>query len=225
MSSFIARTALVAASALISTGAAHAQAVQSEAAVVRSASFEQFIGRVGGAKVETPAPVARIVPASFSPVVVAQPALVAAPARPAPSVRTPEAKPAAARIVQRRDDVERGCLAEAIMHEAGGEPEAGRIAVAEVIMNRAKSGIFPASICGVVNQKGQFTYPHGRPVKAAQQSRWQDAVSLASRMMAGVVQPVLQGAMYFHSVRVRPDWSTTARRITKIGAHVFYARR
>ena len=224
MSSFIARMALVAASALFSTGAAHAQTVQSEASVVRSASFEQFIGRVGGAKVETTASVARIVPASFSPVVVAQPALVAAPPRPGPSVRAPEEKPAA-RIVQRRDDVERGCLAEAIMHEAGGEPEAGRIAVAEVIMNRAKSGIFPASICGVVNQKGQFTYPHGRPVKAAQQSRWQDAVSLASRMMAGVVQPVLQGAMYFHSVRVRPDWSTTARRITKIGAHVFYARR
>lgn len=123
------------------------------------------------------------------------------------------------------DGIEKACLAEAILREAGGEPEAGRIAVAEVILNRSRSGIYPSSICGVVNQRGQFTFAKGRPVTAAQQGSWRAAVTLAAKMMSGEVNPVMGSAMYFHSVSVRPDWSGRARRLGRIGAHVFYARR
>lgn len=47
---------------------------------------------------------------------------------------------------------EQKCLAEAIYFEARSEPEAGQAAVAQVVLNRARSGLYPASVCGVVYQ-------------------------------------------------------------------------
>ena len=53
------------------------------------------------------------------------------------------------------------CLAGAIYFESKGEPLTGQLAVAEVIINRAKSGRFPADVCGVVKQRGQFSFVRG----------------------------------------------------------------
>ena len=56
------------------------------------------------------------------------------------------------------------CLSEALYFEARGETVKGQFAVAEVIMNRVKSGRFPGSVCGVIKQgtgkkyQCQFTY-------------------------------------------------------------------
>src|ERR1700736_1072907 len=44
------------------------------------------------------------------------------------------------------------CLAEAIYFEARGESWGGQAAVAQVVLNRVSSGLYPATICGVVYQ-------------------------------------------------------------------------
>jgi spore germination cell wall hydrolase CwlJ-like protein len=59
---------------------------------------------------------------------------------------------------------EQRCLAEAVYFEARSEPEEGQAAVAQVVLNRARSGLYPSSVCGVVYQNRhrhlacQFTF-------------------------------------------------------------------
>src|SRR3954453_3029952 len=54
------------------------------------------------------------------------------------------------------------CLATGIYFEAKSEPLAGQLAVGKVIANRADSnGRFPSSYCGVLFQRGQFSFVHG----------------------------------------------------------------
>ena len=50
------------------------------------------------------------------------------------------------------------CLSDMIYHEARGESESGQLAVAIVTINRAKSGKYPANLCNVIYQKGQYTW-------------------------------------------------------------------
>ena len=52
---------------------------------------------------------------------------------------------------QARSEVE--CLAQNMYFEAGGESEKGQLAVAFVTHNRALSGSFPGTYCGVVKQR------------------------------------------------------------------------
>ena len=49
-------------------------------------------------------------------------------------------------------------LARLIYHEAGNQPYEGRVAVAEVVMNRVHSSRFPDNITDVIYQPGQFSY-------------------------------------------------------------------
>ena len=48
-------------------------------------------------------------------------------------------------------------LARTVYSEARGEPYAGQVAVAAVVLNRVKSSSFPNTIAGVIYQKGAFT--------------------------------------------------------------------
>jgi hypothetical protein len=57
-------------------------------------------------------------------------------------------------------DAETECLARAVYYESKGEPLTGQLTVAEVVLNRAHSGRFPSTICGVVRQPGQFSFVH-----------------------------------------------------------------
>ena len=57
------------------------------------------------------------------------------------------------------------CLAKNIYYEAGLETRDGMIAVAQVTINRAGTGNFPGTVCGVVNQKTQVVVQQqDRPV-------------------------------------------------------------
>ncbi len=64
-------------------------------------------------------------------------------------------------------DAQQECLAQAVYFESNGEPLEGQLAVAEVIMNRAASGRFPATLCGVVRQKSQFSFVRGGHIPSA----------------------------------------------------------
>ncbi|WP_375293427.1 cell wall hydrolase [Novosphingobium sp. G106] len=114
------------------------------------------------------------------------------------------------------------CLAGAIYFEAKSEPLPGQLAVGRVIVNRSKSGRFPASYCGVVYQPSQFSFIRGRAMPAINTASqdWHEAVAIARIADAGSVRSPAEGALFFHAARVSPSWRAT--RIARIGNHVFY---
>lgn len=105
------------------------------------------------------------------------------------------------------------CLAVTIYHESRGEPLAGQYAVAYVILNRAESGKFPSSICGVVSQKGQFGGYKPR-AKINDKEAWEQAnrVAKASIKLHEAGFDTTNGALYFN----------TSKKGLKIGNHGFY---
>jgi len=120
-------------------------------------------------------------------------------------------------------DREKACLTEAVFKEAGAEPVVGRMAVAHVILNRTRSGTFPKTVCGVINQKGQFTYKHGGGIRRGAERQWAEARAVATLALSGVLSDVVKSALYFQSTRVRPSYSL--RQVARIGGHAFYVGR
>ena len=115
------------------------------------------------------------------------------------------------------------CLAQAIYFEARGEPLAGQIAVAEVVLNRRDAQGFPNSVCGVTNQGCQFSYVcDGISDTMKSSLARQRSEKLASLMLSGHERKLTDGALYFHTPAVRPSWSRKFTRTTKIGYHIFY---
>jgi len=117
------------------------------------------------------------------------------------------------------DDLQ--CMAGAIYFESKGEPLSGQLAVAEVILNRTKSGRFPKSVCSVVTQRGQFSFVRGGRVPAiAPNKQYRTAVAVARVALADAWDSPATGAMYFHARRVSPSWNRV--QVAAIGNHVFY---
>jgi spore germination cell wall hydrolase CwlJ-like protein len=120
------------------------------------------------------------------------------------------------------------CLAEAMYFEARGENVAGQLAVAEVILNRVDSVRYPDSVCGVVKQgadrKGcQFSYMcDGLKEHISNRRVFERIGKIAWLMLAGKPRTLTDEALYFHATSVRPAWSRTFVRTTKIGRHIFY---
>ena len=119
-------------------------------------------------------------------------------------------------------DREQHCLAGAIYFESKGEPLDGQLAVAHVILNRAKSGRFASSICGVVHQRGQFSFVRGgsMPAIARGSNNWRTAVAIAKIAQADLWNASTDNALFFHARRVSPGWRMA--RVGTIGNHVFY---
>jgi len=117
---------------------------------------------------------------------------------------------------------EEECLAGAVYFEAKGEPLDGQLAVAQVIMNRTRSGRFPSSVCGVVFQPSQFSFVrgHGFPPIARGSLNWRQAVAIAKIATDDMWESSVDNALYFHARRVSPGWRLN--RIATIGNHVFY---
>lgn len=118
------------------------------------------------------------------------------------------------------DDLE--CLATAVYFESKGEPLSGQLAVANVVLNRSRSGRFPASVCGVVTQRGQFGFVRGGRLPAVDTGRrdWKTAVAVAKIAMADGWDTPAPGALYFHARRASPGWNRA--HVVSIGNHIFY---
>ena len=113
------------------------------------------------------------------------------------------------------------CLAGAIYFESKGEPLSGQLAVAEVIINRAKSGRFAKSVCAVVTQAGQFSFVRGGRIPAiAGNANYRTAVAVAQVALADQWDSPAANALYFHARRAAPGWRMT--KVASIGNHVFY---
>jgi spore germination cell wall hydrolase CwlJ-like protein len=138
---------------------------------------------------------------------------------------TPEIKT----VAQMKKELD--CMALNIYRESAYEPIEGRIAVAQVTMNRVASPNFPNDICSVVYQKNivyskivcQFSWycdaAHmARPIN---QKAYQESYEVAKKVvLEGFRLEKMQDALYYHAVYVNPRWKL--ERIDKIGQHIFY---
>ena len=125
------------------------------------------------------------------------------------------------------------CMAKNIYYESGHESHEGKLAVAQVTMNRVNSKGFPSTVCEVVYHKTinsqdktvcQFSWTCDKVTKIQNNYIWRESLDIARRVITdGLVHPLLakNDALYFHSVDVHPEWNYHF--IRKIGNHLFYA--
>jgi len=128
--------------------------------------------------------------------------------------------------------VARSCLARAVYFEARSESPLGQLAVAAVILNRARAESYPSSICGVVYQGAsrrnacQFSFAcDGQPDLPKNGRAWEAALEITTLVLARdrPVQ-VVASATHYHADYVDPAWSRSLHRVTKIGRHIFYTQ-
>jgi spore germination cell wall hydrolase CwlJ-like protein len=123
------------------------------------------------------------------------------------------------------------CLARNIYHEAGYEPFEGKVAVAQVTMNRAADSRFPSDVCGVVFQKNvfmervvcQFSWYCDSAAKLRPMNgpAYKESYEVAKKvLLEGFRLDILKSAMYYHADYVNPKWGKP--KIGQIGRHIFY---
>ena len=125
------------------------------------------------------------------------------------------------------------CLADAIYFEARGEHVRGQMAVAQVVLNRAFSGKYPSTVCGVVYQNAhrhlacQFTFAcDGIPDVVREPDMWERAKTIAAEMLDGKLWlPEVGKATHYHAYWVRPGWVREMTKMHKLGVHTFYRPR
>jgi spore germination cell wall hydrolase CwlJ-like protein len=148
-----------------------------------------------------------------------------------PQMSAPEAKSHYADLIDPNAmDREQRCLAEAVYFEARSEPEEGQAAVAQVVLNRVKSGLYPSSVCGVVYQNRhrfmgcQFSFAcEGKSLRITDADSWRSATRVASAVIEGrTYVSEVGGATHYHADYVRPGWSRRLKRKDMIGRHIFY---
>lgn len=122
------------------------------------------------------------------------------------------------------------CLTSAIYYEAGNESEAGRRAVAQVVLNRVRHPAYPDTVCGVVYQgtdRGdtlcQFTFGcDGALARRADPALWAEARAIAVEALSGSVYAPVGLATHYHTLAVKPGWSRSLTPAAIVGAHIFY---
>lgn len=124
---------------------------------------------------------------------------------------------------------ERRCLAEAIYYESAYEPAIGQMAVADVILNRVESSVYPDSICGVVYQGShrvtgcQFSFTcDGSLERRRNKTAYANAERMAGAILAGMHLPVSKNATHYHADYVSPYWAPKLVPTADIGTHKFY---
>jgi N-acetylmuramoyl-L-alanine amidase len=120
------------------------------------------------------------------------------------------------------------CLAENIYYEAASEPYEGKLAVAQVTLNRLDDDRFPNTVCGVVYQRTnntcQFTWTCREYLPHKSRYEWEESLLIAKNALT---HPLMHNiiadkkVLFYHAAYVNPKWKL--KRITKIGNHIFYA--
>ena len=143
-------------------------------------------------------------------------------------------RPGYATLIDPRDRARQlRCLAEAVYFDARSEPEAGQAAVAQVVLNRVRSGIYPATVCGVVYQDRerpfacQFSFAcEGKSLRVEEAASWATATRIAEGVAGGrIYDAKFASAINYHAAYVRPFWAATLKRLDRVGLHIFYAMR
>ena len=131
------------------------------------------------------------------------------------------------------------CLAQNIYFESANQSFAGRVAVANVVLNRVEDDQFPNTVCDVIyqaemkeNWKGnllpvlhrcQFSwYCDGKSDLPTDSETWMEAFRLAGRVLAFEYKDITEGSLWYHSDTVEPYWSKHLSLVTTIDNHLFY---
>lgn len=135
---------------------------------------------------------------------------------------------------------DRLCLAQNIYFEAGNQPLAGRIAVANVTLNRVEDLQFPETICDVVYQSKayyeswtgakvpvrgmcQFSwYCDGKSDEPKDSQTWVESIRIADMVLNGKTVDITSGALWYHADYVYPYWADHLTRVITIENHIFY---
>jgi spore germination cell wall hydrolase CwlJ-like protein len=123
------------------------------------------------------------------------------------------------------------CLSRNIYYEAGNESFEGRVAVAQVTMNRVNSGQFPADVCKTIYQRNifyekvicQFSWTCSRDsgMRPPNTANYRESEEVAKKvLLEGFRLPSLDKALYYHASYISPGWKR--KRIIQIGQHIFY---
>ena len=126
------------------------------------------------------------------------------------------------------------CLTRNIYWEAASEPFEGKVAVAQVTLNRVEDGRFANTVCGVVYQKNvfyekvvcQFSWfcEGNHKIKAVYQPMWKESELVAKKVLLENFRlPSMKNALYYHADYVNPNWRKP--KIDQIGRHIFYGER
>ena len=203
-----------------------------------SGRFEQILAAPAVAAVAPPAVdvTPAVAVAAVEPAVVALPTvkLVAFWAKATTAIPTKPAAPSVqydagwlAGLPAATGDDQWQCLAQALYFEARGESVKGQFAVAEVVLNRVDSGLYPRSVCGVVHQGSRYSCQFsfvcdGYSDKIREQGAWAQVAKVARLMIDGAPRALTDGATHFRTGAVMPSWARRFPQTAKIGAHYFY---
>ncbi|ANY20963.1 Spore cortex-lytic enzyme precursor [Tsuneonella dongtanensis] len=120
------------------------------------------------------------------------------------------------------------CMTQAIYYEAANEPETGKRAVAQVVINRLKHPAYPNSVCGVVYEGAnapvcQFSFTcDGSLLRTPMARQWNESRRIAAEALAGTTEPSVGTATNYHADYVVPKWAFTLGKLAQIGRHIFY---
>ena len=123
-------------------------------------------------------------------------------------------------------DQQTDCLATTVYFEARGESLEGQLAVANVVINRARSGKYPPTWCEVMKQPWQFSFVNPRtgryPSINYSSHAWTRAQAIARIAAQNVAAQVAPDVLWYHADYVAPSWGRRLKRAEKIGTHIFY---
>lgn len=136
------------------------------------------------------------------------------------------------------DPVQLECLAKNIYFEAAVESTAGKLAVAQVTLNRVNSSRFPNTVCGVVKQGRHYKsgkpirnkcafswYCDGKPDEPYDGQMWAESKNIAKFMLSTQMKiiDITDGATHYHANYIKPPWWVKAKvKTTQIDKHIFY---
>jgi len=150
---------------------------------------------------------------------------------PPPAPGAPPPSPAERLYLQgaERAKAER-CLSNAIYFEARDQPYRGQVAVAQVVINRVFSGVYPRDVCGVIYQNAsrhlacQFTFAcDGKRKTINEFGSWARARRIARETLDGQLYvPAVGTSTHYHAAYVHPNWVREMHRYAREGVHLFY---
>ena len=119
------------------------------------------------------------------------------------------------------DSSELECMSKNIYFEAALESTAGKMAVAQVTMNRVRSIKYPNTVCGVITQ-GKH-YANGFPVRD-KCSMWRESQEVARDvLMKPDLMDITDGATHYHADYIpSPRWADPRRKTVEIDTHIFF---
>ena len=135
------------------------------------------------------------------------------------------------------DPKQKECLSLNIYFEAAVESTAGKLAVAQVTLNRVKSKQFPNTICDVVYEGSHFASGHpkrdmcqfswycdGKHDNPNPSSAWRDSQAVAEYAMTHPeLIDITDGATHYHADYIpNPRWAIASHRTLQIDTHIFY---